>query len=78
MQQPAPAGTPDTQPVGLVDDQQRPVPAAHLVQLAQRGQGAVGGEHRFGDDDGALLGPRGQRRVDGVDVAVRRDHHPGP
>ncbi len=72
---PAPR-TPST--VRLVDDQQRPVPAADLVQVAQRGQRAVGGEHRLGDDDGPFLVARGQRRVDGVDVAVRGDHDAGP
>ena len=48
MQQPASADTAHAQPVSLVDDEQRPVPAAHLVQLPQRSHGAVGGEHRLG------------------------------
>ena len=45
VQQPAPAAT-HTQPVRLVDDEQRAVAAAHVVQFAQRGQCAVGAEHR--------------------------------
>ncbi|SHW05834.1 Uncharacterised protein [Mycobacteroides abscessus subsp. abscessus] len=54
------------------------MPATHLVQGAQRGQGTVGGEHRIGDHDGALLGPADQRGLDGADVVVRGYHHPRP
>ena len=71
VQQPAPAESAHTQAMGLVDDQQRPVPAAHLVQLPHRRQCAIGGKHRLGDDDGPLLIPRPQCRVYGIDVAVR-------
>ena len=55
----------------------RPVPSADVVQVAQRRQGAVGTEDRIGDHQRPLLGPGGQRRLHGADVAVRRDLHPG-
>ena len=44
---------------------------AHVVQRPQRGEHPVGGEHRVGHHDGALLVAGRQRGLDGGDVAVR-------
>ena len=52
--------------------------ATHVVQAPQRGQRTIGAEHRIGDDECAFLIPARKRRCHRVDVAVWRDHDPGP
>ena len=77
-QQAASARTPHPQAVGLVDQQHRPVLPADLMQPAQRGQHAVGTEHRVGDHHGAFLPAGGERLRDGVGVPVRGHHDTRP
>ena len=55
LQQATPTGPPHPEPVRLVDDQQRAVAPAHVVELTHRREVAVGAEHRVRDDHRALL-----------------------
>jgi hypothetical protein len=58
--------------VGLVDEQERPVPARHLVHPDQVRQRPVHGEHPVGDDHCSAV-VRGERLVHGCHGPVR--HH---
>jgi hypothetical protein len=62
--------------VGLVDHEPRPAAARRLAQLGQRGDVAVAGEHRLGDDHGRQRPAAGgavqlPRHLLGVAVVVR-------
>ena len=78
MQQPAAAVAAHAEAVRLVDDEQRTLPAADVVQRPQRRHHAVGAEHRIRHDHRTVFVAGAQGGVDGVDVAVRRDHDAGP
>ena len=78
VQQPSAARSAHSQTVGLVDQQQGAMPAAHLMQFAQRRKCTVGTEYGVGDHQSPFFVAGAQRRLDRAGVQVGTDDHPGP
>ena len=79
VQQPAPAAPAHAEAVRLVDDQQRAVAPAHVVQRRAAGRATPSALNTESVTTTARSSSRAaQRGLDGGDVAVRRHHHPGP